>query len=68
MIALLLILYCLAVALVALYGINYHVMIALFKRRITQHREEEQRLLKDFYHKYDLPVVPQKCRKNQENY
>ena len=60
MITLILIIYCIAAGLLALYGINCHVMIYLFKRRRAQRLAEDRRLLKNFYqehHSEDLPVV-----------
>ncbi|MBD3307422.1 glycosyltransferase [candidate division KSB3 bacterium] len=60
MVTLILILYCVAVGLLTVYGLNCHVLIRLFKRRLNQHREDDRRLLERFYRdagRQALPVV-----------
>ena len=60
MITLVLILYCFAVGLLTLYGMNCHLMIYLFKRRLP-HRADEDHLLRDQFYQTNsperLPVV-----------
>ena len=60
MVTLILILYCLAVWVLTLYGVNCHVLVYLFKRRIHQRPEEDRCILQAFYRNQkmqDLPVV-----------
>lgn len=57
---LVLILYCFAVALLMVYGINCHMMTYLFKLRLFRHRESNRRLLTQFFsegNNRDLPMV-----------
>lgn len=60
MMQLILILYCVAVGVLILYGINCHVMVHLFKRVLGRREEEDRGLLWRFYGKVgvqELPVV-----------
>jgi cellulose synthase/poly-beta-1,6-N-acetylglucosamine synthase-like glycosyltransferase len=60
MMTLLLILYFCTVGILTLYGLNAHVMIHLFKRRVACCVEEDRALLEKFYRErgvHDLPMV-----------
>lgn len=50
--------YCACATLIAIYGINCHVMIYLFRRQQKNKREEDQQLLKAFYSKEGLDNLP----------
>jgi cellulose synthase/poly-beta-1,6-N-acetylglucosamine synthase-like glycosyltransferase len=58
MMKLILILYCIAVGVLIVYGVNCHVMVHLFKRRRAKRREEDQKLLRSFESKADLQALP----------
>jgi cellulose synthase/poly-beta-1,6-N-acetylglucosamine synthase-like glycosyltransferase len=58
MMTLILVLYCIALGMLALYGINCHVLIHLFKRRIAQRPGEDQRLLSEFYRDRNIQELP----------
>ncbi len=60
MIKTILVLYLLACILLMLYGLNCHIMIYLFKRRFGQRRENDRKILLDFYTNHgekNLPFV-----------
>jgi cellulose synthase/poly-beta-1,6-N-acetylglucosamine synthase-like glycosyltransferase len=58
MITFVLILYCIAVGILTFYGINCHVMIFLFKRRLNQCLEDDRRLLDRFYREQEVQQLP----------
>lgn len=58
MMKLILILYCIAVGVLIVYGVNCHVMVHLFRRRLVRRREEDQRLLRSFQDEADLQALP----------
>ncbi len=58
MMKLILILYCIAVGVLMVYGVNCHVMVHLFRRRLPERREEDQGLLRSFESKADLQALP----------
>ncbi|MCK5551708.1 MAG: glycosyltransferase, partial [Deltaproteobacteria bacterium] len=58
MMQLILILYCVAVGVLILYGINCHVMVHLFKRGVGRREEEDRGLLWRFYGKVGVPELP----------
>ncbi len=60
MIKTILFLYLAACLLLMLYGLNCHVMVYLFKRRLKSRKIDDRKILKDFYAKngeQDLPFV-----------
>lgn len=71
MMELILILYCVAVGLLILYGVNCHVMVHLFKRFRDKRTEEDRRLLKRFFtnsgHQELPPVTSQLPIYNEMN-
>jgi cellulose synthase/poly-beta-1,6-N-acetylglucosamine synthase-like glycosyltransferase len=58
MMKLILILYCIAVGVLIVYGVNCHVMVYLFKRRRAKRREEDQKVLRNFESKANLQALP----------
>jgi cellulose synthase/poly-beta-1,6-N-acetylglucosamine synthase-like glycosyltransferase len=58
MMSLVIIVYCIVVALLTVYGINCHVLLFLFKRRAAECPKEDQRLLEQFYRERDIQDVP----------
>jgi cellulose synthase/poly-beta-1,6-N-acetylglucosamine synthase-like glycosyltransferase len=60
MMTLILIFYCIAVGLLMLYGLNCHLMVRLFKRRVRGREQADRNLLRRFYaqsESRDLPMV-----------
>lgn len=60
MITLLLILYFCSVGILTLYGLNTHLMVHLFKRRVAYCVEKDRAVLETFYRErgvHDLPMV-----------
>jgi cellulose synthase/poly-beta-1,6-N-acetylglucosamine synthase-like glycosyltransferase len=58
MMQLILILYCIAVGVLIVYGVNCHVMVHLFKRVLGQREEEDRRLLQGFWRQVDIEALP----------
>jgi cellulose synthase/poly-beta-1,6-N-acetylglucosamine synthase-like glycosyltransferase len=53
-----LVVYCIAVGVLILYGINCHVMVHLFRRGLNKREEEDRRLLRRFYGEVGVEKLP----------
>lgn len=58
MLTLIFVMYCVALALLTVYGVNCHVLIHLFRRRLALHPAEDRALLESFYQEHGLDDLP----------